>query len=319
MAIQGEQLQTEAPALVKPRSRRRMSQRQVMAYLMVLPAMLVIVLIVFFPIAQTFWLSLHDIDRRIANRPETFVGLQNYFDIFTKDGFSQRFYDAFGFTTGFALISVGLEFLFGLGVALVLNRPFKGRGLVRAIALIPWSITTVVVARMWGLIYNSEFGVLNAILKSLGIIKEDQLWTASKSLTFWAVIIADVWKSTPFVALILLAGLQLIPGDLYEAATVDGASAWQKFVHITLPTLRPTILVALLFRTIDASRIFDLVYVLTEGGFGTESLNYLTYQEMFRNQNFGFGSSLAIVTFLYIMVIAVVYLRVLGNREDTRR
>ncbi len=313
-----EQVKVETPVRTRTRRWLNLSQKEVMCYLMVLPAMLVITLVVFFPIAQTFWFSLHDIDKRIANRPEEFVGIQNYVDAFTKPDISTRLLDAFSFTTRFAVVSVGMEFLLGLGVALVLNKNFRGRAFVRAIVLIPWSITTVVVARMWGLIYNSEFGVLNSTLRGLGIIKEDQLWTANQDLTFWAVIMADVWKSTPFVALILLAGLQLIPGDLYEAATVDGASTWQKFLSITLPALRPTILVALVFRTIDALRIFDLVYVLTEGGFGTESLNYMTYQELFRKQNFGFGSSLAVITFLYIMIIAIIYIKLLGNREEER-
>ncbi len=319
MAIQGEKLTIETPARVRSRGRLHLSQKEVMSYLMVLPAIVVIMLVVVFPISQTFWFSLNDIDKRIGTRPEKFVGFENYAYAFTNERFSKRLFDAFGFTTWFALVSVGLEFLLGLGVALVLNRNFKGRAIVRAIVLIPWSITTVVVARMWGLIYNSEFGVLNSTLKSLGIIQQDQLWTANKDLTFWAVVTADVWKATPFVALILLSGLQLISADLYEAATVDGASAWQKFVAITLPALRPTIMVALIFRTIDALRIFDLVYVLTEGGFGTESLNYLTYQEMFRNQNFGLGSSLAVITFLYILVISIVYIKLLGNREEERK
>ncbi|OJV95314.1 MAG: hypothetical protein BGO39_25290 [Chloroflexi bacterium 54-19] len=318
MAVSREQLKVEKGLTARTR-RFRLNQRQIMSYLMVLPAMLVIVLVVFFPIAQTFWFSLHDIDKRLGDRPEPFIGLQNYTDAFTQPDISTRLFDAFSFTTRFAVISVGLEFFLGLGVALVLNREFRGRAVVRALILIPWSITTVVVARMWGLIYNSEFGVLNSMLKGMGIIQHDLLWTADQTLTFWAVVVADVWKSTPFVALILLSGLQLIPADLYEAATVDGASAWQKFRYITFPALRPTILIALVFRTIDALRIFDLVYVLTEGGFGTESLNYMTYQEIFRNQNFGFGSSLAIITFLYILIIAAIYIKLLGNREDARR
>jgi multiple sugar transport system permease protein len=312
-----EQVKIEA----KTARRRRwpFSQRQTMAYMMVAPSILVILLVVFYPILQTFWLSLHDIDKRIPGRGEPFVGFQNYIDSFTKDALRTRLFDAFGFTTAFALISVGLEFIVGLAVALVLNRQFVGRAWVRAIVLIPWSLTTVVVARMWGLIYNAEYGVLNSLLKGLGITDKDLLWTANNGLSFWAVTIADVWKSTPFVALILLAGLQLISQDLYEAARVDGASWWQSFWHITLPGLRPTILVALLFRTIDASRVFDMVFVLTEGGYGTESLNYYTYQELFRKQNFGFGSSLAIITFCYIMIIAIIYLRVLGSRGDQRR
>lgn len=303
MSVTGEKLE------VKQAGRAGLGwlhSRKFMAYMMVLPALLVLVGIVFYPIAQTFWLSLNDYDRRFGDRPMEFIGFQNYADIFSDS----RIWDALRFTTFFALISVSLELVLGMGVALLLNRPFVGRTAVRALVLIPWSLTTVVVARMWGLIYNSEFGILNALLRGVGIIDKNQLWTANQGLTFWAVIIADVWKATPFMALILLAGLQTIPADLYEAARVDGASPWQSFWHITLPGLRATMLVALIFRTIDALRIFDLVIVLTNGQFGTESLNLYTYNKLINQQNFGFGSALAIITFVYIAIIAVLYLRV---------
>ncbi|NWJ94211.1 MAG: sugar ABC transporter permease [Chloroflexi bacterium] len=280
--------------------------RKFMAYMMVLPAILILVGIVFYPIAQTFWLSLHEYDLRFGNRAKEFIGLSNYSEIFSDS----RIWEALRFTTLFAVISVGLELVFGIGIALLLNREFVGRTLVRALILIPWALTTVVVARMWGLIYNSEYGILNSLLKNVGLIEKNQLWTANQDLTFWAVIGADVWKSTPFMVLILLAGLQTIPADLYEAAKVDGANPLQGFWHITLPGLRGTMVVALIFRTIDALRVFDLVIVLTNGQFKTESLNLYTYNKLINQQNFGFGSALAIITFCYIAIIALLYLRV---------
>jgi multiple sugar transport system permease protein len=285
--------------------------RRFMAYMMVLPAIAIIVGVVFYPISQTFWMSFHDIDLRYPNRGEPFIGLDNYAEVFS-DG---RIWDAFRFTTLFAVITVGLELVFGMGVALLLNRNFVGRTFVRAIILIPWSLTTVVVARMWNLIYNSEYGILNSVLKSVGLIDKSKLWTADQDLTFWAVIVADVWKATPFMTLILLAGLQTIPHDLYEAAKVDGATPWQSFWHITLPGLRATMLVALIFRTIDATRVFDMVFVLTNGAYGTESLNLYTYKKLFNDLNFGLGSALAMITFCYIAIIAILYLRVGGQRD----
>ena len=315
MATISKPVETRRTTVEYKPPRRPLISRGVMAYLMVLPALLVIVAVVVYPVGQAFWLSLHDIDLRYPQRGEPLVGFQNYADALQNP----RLHDAFRFTTIFALLSVGLEVIFGIVVALVLNKNFPGRSFVRALVLIPWSLTTVVVGRMWNLIYNSEYGVLNSILKSVGIIKENQLWTANDGLTFWAVIVADVWKATPFVALVVLAGLQLVSHDLYEAARVDGANGWQSFWSITLPALRPTLLVVVIFRTIDALRLFDLIFVLTEGNFGTESLNLFTYRTLFTNLNFGMGSTLAILTFVYIMLIAALYMRVLGTRDEAAR
>ncbi len=286
-----------------------------LAYYMVLPSVLLIAGIIFYPIGVAFWYSLHDKDLRFPQLGEPFIGLDNYINIFTeKEG---RIWNSLFFTSGFALFSVTIEFFLGLCFALVMNRAIFGRAVVRAIILIPWALTTVVSAKMWGLIYNNEYGVLNGILRNLGIIKDNVSWTTDKNVVFWALVGAEVWKATPFVALILLAGLQVISADLYEAARVDGASPFQSFIHITLPALRPTILVALLFRTIDTVRVFDLIYVLTGGGPGTssESLNIYTYKTLFESLDFGRGSAQAIITFCYIMLIAILYIRVLGSRR----
>jgi len=310
MSVTSEREKVEVRQPVRP-SFAWIHGRKFMAYMMVLPAILIIVGVVFYPIGQAFWLSLHDIDLRYPARGEPFIGFDNYAEVFS----TPRIWEALRFTTLFALISVGLELVFGMGIALLLNREFAGRGLVRAVILIPWSLTTVVVARMWNLIYNSEYGILNSLLKGAGLIDKNKLWTADQDLTFWAVIVADVWKATPFMTLILLAGLQGIPHDLYEAARVDGATFWQGFWHITLPGLRATMVVALIFRTIDATRVFDLIFVLTNGSYGTESLNLYTYKKLFNDLNFGLGSALAIITFCYIAIIAILYLRVGSQRE----
>lgn len=317
---QGKSLdvQAQSAALVTKRPWYYMDARTRLAYMMVAPAIVLIVAIIFYPIGMAFWFSLHDKDLRFPQLGEPFIGLQNYIDIFTeKDG---RIWNALGFTTFFALISVAFEMVLGMGFALVMNRAFAGRAIVRGIILIPWALTTVVSAKMWSLIYNNEYGVLNGLLRNVGVLKENVNWTSDKNIVGWALIGAEVWKATPFVALILLAGLQVISADLYEAARVDGATPFQSFFYITLPALRPTILVALLFRTIDAARVFDLVYVLTGGGPGTatESLNIYTYKTLFESLNFGRGSAQAIITFGYIMLIAILYIRVLGARRTDR-
>lgn len=310
MAVSGKEIEIKSTAKARA---PWLGSRKTMAYLMVLPAIIIIVGVVFYPIVSAFWLSLHAIDLRYPQEGQPFVGLQNYTDAFADP----QLWDAFRFTTLFAVVSVGLELVIGMNIALLLNRKFAGRGLVQALVLIPWSLTTVIVARMWDLIYNSEYGILNALLKDVGLIQHDLLWTGNKDLIFWSVIIADVWKSTPFMILILLAGLQVIPQDLYEAAKVDGATAWQSFWHITLPSLRTTMLVALIFRTIDATRIFDLVFVLTNGTYGTTSLNLYTYNTLFKDLNFGAGSALAIITFCYIALISILYLKI-GSQRDKR-
>lgn len=310
MAVSGKEIEIKSTAKARA---SWLGGRKTMAYLMVLPAIIVIVGVVFYPIISAFWLSLHAIDLRYPQEGQDFIGFQNYTDAFADP----QLWDAFRFTTLFAITSVVLELFFGMCIALLLNRKFVGRGIVQALVLIPWSLTTVIVARMWDLIYNSEYGILNYLLRSVGLIKDDLLWTGDKNLIFWSVVIADVWKSTPFMILILLAGLQVIPPDLHEAAKVDGATAWQRFWHITLPSLRGTMLVALIFRTIDATRIFDLVFVLTNGTYGTTSLNLYTYNTLFKDLNFGAGSALAIITFCYIALISILYLKVGSPRNKS--
>ncbi len=267
----------------------------------VLPAIIILSLVTIYPLIYVFYLSLH------RNMPifgiSKFVALKNYMFLL-KD---ERFWNALKNTIYFTGISVMAELLLGLMIAIFLNRPFRGKGIVRAIVLIPWAIPTVVSAKMWEWIYNPDFGILNYILR------ENINWLGSP---FWAInaaIFMDVWKTTPFAVLLFMAGLKLIPRELYQAAKVDGASDIQIFINITLPLLKPIVLVVLLFRTLDAFRVFDAIYVLTGGGPGnsTETLSIYAYKTLFQTLQFGYGSALSVVVFLCIGIISLFYVRML--------
>ncbi len=294
----------------RPRYSAQAKSEALFALWLVLPALLTIALIAFYPLARAVWLSLWYINLRFANTPRTFQGLGNYLDILQND----RFYNALRVTATVGGVTVAAELVLGMIIALVINRAFVGRGLVRAAVLVPWALTTVVAARMWQLIYQTEYGVFNRVLLDINLISEPVAWLASPSFTIWAMIVAEIWKTTPFVALLLLAGLQLITDDLLEASALDGASRWQSFWRVTLPLLKPTILVALLFRLIDAARMFDLPFVLTNGGpgFQTETLTMYTYRTLFQNLQFGIGSALAVTTFLLVLLISFIFIKVLG-------
>jgi multiple sugar transport system permease protein len=297
----------------KTRRGKGLSESQ-LGRVLVTPAVIVMCAVVFFPILATVWLSLHKYNLKYPYLGQPFVGLDNYVKILS-DG---RFLNSLKVTTLFTVSSVSVELVLGMAIALLLNRPFKGRGLVRTAVLVPWALTTVVMARMWAWIFNSEYGVFNAILYGLGFIDQYIPWVADTQFALWAAMGADIWKTTPFMALLLSAGLQTIPRELYEASMVDGASGWKQFWSVTIPILKPTILVALLFRTLDAARVFDLLFVLTGGGpgFATESLSIYTYRSLFVNLDFGYGSALAVATFLYVMLISFIYIKVLGARTE---
>jgi multiple sugar transport system permease protein len=282
-----------------------------LAYLLVAPAAACIALVAFYPLLSDLWLSLHSKNLRFPARGEPFVGLQNYLTL-TQDG---RFWNALRNTSVIAGASVGAELILGMLAALVIHRAFRGRGMVRAALLVPWAMTTVVTARMWDWIFNANYGIFNALLLNLRLIDAYRAWTASADSAIWAVIGADVWKTMPFMALLLLAGLQMIPFELYEAARIDGAGGWLLFWRITLPLLRSSILVALLFRTLDAVRIFDLPFVLTGGGpgYATETLSIYAYRTLFTNLDFGYGATLSFGMFLVVMVVALFYVKVLGS------
>jgi ABC-type sugar transport system permease subunit len=198
-----------------------------------------------------------------------------------------------------------------------MNKPFPGRGLVRTAVLVPWAIPTVVSSRIWQWMYNDQFGVINDILLKLQIINQSNAWLGNPNTAMWSIIITDTWKTIPFMALLLLAGLQTIPPELYEAAAIDGASSWQRFWHLTLPLLKPAILVSLIFRTLDAFRVYDVVFVMTHGASGTETLAVLNQRVLFSFLDFGYGSAISVIIFLIIFIFSIIYIKMLGLKLET--
>jgi multiple sugar transport system permease protein len=300
------------PGLFGARGRRSAQERADarLGLLLAAPAILTILVIAVIPLAGTIWDSLFRLSLRFENAPRPFVGLDNYVSVLSDDAW----YNALSVTGMVTVVSVAVELVLGMIIALLIDRPFRGRGVVRASVLVPWALTTVVSAKMWAWIYDGRYGVANDILMRLHITDGPIIFLVRPDVTIWAMIAAEIWKTTPFMALLLLAGLQLIPSELYEASSLDGASRWQTFWKVTLPLLKPTILVALLFRTIDAVRMFDLPRVLTNGGPGksTETVVLYTYNTFFTSLNFGYGSTLAVMIFITVMLISFVYIKVLG-------
>ena len=269
-----------------------------LALYLIAPAALLMLAVVGYPIVYAIYLSLFR-DRRFAAAP--FYGLGNYIDVLS-DG---RWWSDVGITTFFAVSTLIFEIGIGLGMAMIMHRAFRGRGVVRAAVLVPWAIPTAVTALLWLWMYQPD-GIVNAALGS------NTVWLGSTWPSRWAIIIADVWKTAPFVALLLLAGLQIIPDELYEAAKVDGATAMQRFRRVTLPLLKGALLVAVLFRMLDVLRIFDLPYLLTRGANGTETLSILTYQESIISLRSHRGSAMSTLTFIFIMLAAFLVIRVFG-------
>lgn len=281
-----------------------------LGYLLVTPALLCIAVIALFPVLQTFRLSLYDMRLQFIGETK-FCGLANYFMLFQD----ARLWLAAWNTAIFTIISVSCELVLGMIMALLMNRKFKGTGIVRASVLVPWAIPTIVSALMWKFIYHDQFGVLNDILSRLGVIHSYQAWLGEPFLAMGAAIFADVWKTSPFMGLLLLAGLQNIPDTVYEAAKVDGANAVTRFFKIVLPMLKPTMMVALIFRTLDAFRVFDLIFALTGGGPGnsTETFVIYAYKTLFRNLDFGLGSAMAVLIFISLFTLAMFYIRLLDK------
>ena len=273
------------------------------AYFLVAPAMAMLLLVTAYPVCEAAWLSLHRFI--LVFHDWRFLGIQNYRFLLSDE----RFWTALANTGYFTLVAVSLELVMGLGFALVLNASFRGRAAVRASVLIPWAIPTVISAKAWAWFFDAG-GPGSRLL-----LNPDASWLGTPGYAMHAAILVDVWKTTPFVAVLLLAGLQAIPRDVYEAAEVDGASWWRVFRSVTLPMLGPMIAVALLFRTLDAFRVFDAIYVLTEGGPAntTETVSIYAYKTLMRAGDFGYGSSLAIAIFLATLGISLGYVKVLGR------
>ncbi|MBD2432438.1 MULTISPECIES: carbohydrate ABC transporter permease [Fischerella] len=277
------------------------SREQRTAWLFLLPALLLLLLVFGYPILRAFWLSLFA--KNLGTQLQAnFAGLDNYVRM-AGDG---RFWQSFWISSVFTTASVIFELVLGLGIALILNQRFFGRGAVRTVAIIPWALPTALIGLAWAWIFNDQFGVVNDILLRLGVIQTGINWLGEPTLAMIAVVFADVWKTTPFISILLLAGLQSISSDLYEAHAIDGARPWQSFYQITLPLLMPQILIAMLFRFAQAFGIFDLIAVMTGGGPGgaTEVVSLYIYSTIMRYLDFGYGAALVVVTFL-LLVAAV--------------
>ncbi len=285
------------------------------AWLLLAPSLLIIFGVTFWPVLYTFILSFFNVSPGI-NQPRTFVGLGNYIEILQDPLFWQTISRTFYFT----VVSVGLELVIGLAVAqLIHSRPW-GWQFLRFSLIIPWAVPTIVNGAMWRWIYSPDFGALNGLLFQLGLIKHYVPWLSRPELAMNLVIVADIWHTMPFVALVLQAALAALPEDLDEAAAVDGANAWQRFSRIRVPLLRPAILVVLIVRTVDAFRVFDIVYVLTSGGpaYKTMTITYLTYLNSFAFGKQGTGAALSFLISLFTILMALIYIRFLYRPEETQ-
>jgi trehalose/maltose transport system permease protein len=287
------------------------------AWIFLTPMLVVLLMVAAWPLGRTIWFSFTDAN---INDPSIakFVGFDNYFGEYglfanpnNTDGFwASDWGIAIRNTIQFSVVSVTLETLFGLGVAMLLNQEFKGRTFVRAAVLVPWAIPTIVSAKIWGWMLHDQFGVINDMLVAVGVIDQKIAWTADSAYALWTVVAVDVWKTTPFMALLILAGLQTLPKDCYEAARVDGVHPLRVFWKITLPLLWPALMVAVIFRLLDALRVFDLIYVLTSNNTSTISMSGFVRREMIDNGYMGFGSAASTALFLIIGLATIIYMRV---------
>ena len=293
-----------------------MNSRVKTAWLFLAPMVLLMLGVAVWPLARSIGFSFTDININDISTAE-FVGWENYFGdygLFFNPNEEGGFWASdWGIsirnTFSFAVVSVILETLTGLGVALLLNQEFKGRGLVRTAVLVPWAIPTIVSAKMWGWMLNDQFGVINNYLMALGLISQKIAWTAEPAYALWTVVLVDVWKTTPFMALLILAALQTVPKDCYEAARVDGVHPLRVFWKITLPLIRQPLLVAVVFRLLDSLRVFDLIYVLTANGSTTISMSGFVRREMVEYGNMGYGSAASTSLFLIILLTAIIFLK----------
>ncbi|WP_445399339.1 carbohydrate ABC transporter permease [Zobellella sp. An-6] len=307
-----------APRRAGARKLNHQQRRARVAWLLVAPALLLLAAVAGWPLLRTLFYSLTDAALD-APGEYNFVGLANYLELTDSGAYGvladPLWWQAVGNTLWFSAVSVSLELVLGMLLALLMNQTFRGQGLVRTAILVPWAIPTIVTAKMWGWMFHDQFGVVNDLLLRAGLIDQPLAWIASPSLSMWAVVMADVWKTTPFMALMLLAALQLIPKDLYEAARVDGATAWQRFWRITLPLIMPALIVALIFRVMDALRVFDLIYVLTSNSEATISISGYARDQMVSYQEMGFGSAASVLVFMMVAGIAACFLYV-GRFND---
>lgn len=289
-----------APRHKAKRSDGKQAERK-LGLLLCAPAALIIVLVTAYPIGYAIWLSLQRYDLRFPDE-SGFVGLSNYVTVLS----STYWWQAFGVTMLITVISVAIEFVLGLALALIMHRTIVARGLTRTVILIPYGIVTVVAAFSWQFAWTPSTGYL------AGLLPEGSAPLTEYGPALAIIIGAEVWKTTPFMALLLLAGLALVPDDLLKAAQVDGAGPWQRLIKIILPMMKPAILVALLFRTLDAFRVFDNIFILTNGSNGTGSVSMLGYNNLFKAFNLGIGSAISVLIFICVAIIAVLFIKLFG-------
>jgi multiple sugar transport system permease protein len=298
----------EAPPQKKVTERAQAERK--LAWLLCAPAVVTMIVVTGFPIAYAVYLSLQKYDLRFPDQKE-FVGLSNYIDVL---GSSTWWSDVWN-TTLITIVSVSLELVLGMAIALVMHRAIFGRGPVRAAILIPYGIVTVVAAFAWRYAFDPASG----FVQGLPLISDSAAPLTERGGSLIVIILTEVWKTTPFMALLLLAGLALVPDELHEAAKVDGANAIQRFYRITIPLMRPAILVALLFRTLDAFRLFDTVFIQTQGANGTETVSILSYNVLISRVNLGLGSAVSVLIFIAVLLIAFFFVKVLGTSTAQQR
>jgi trehalose/maltose transport system permease protein len=304
---------TPAPGPRRRRRRGALQRRQTrIGWLLLLPALAAVGFVALYPLGKTVYQSFTNQEFLGGLEPTRRVGLENYRTLWHDTIFR----DAVWLTIKFTLITVSFEFVLGLIIALVVNSSFKGRGAMRAVMLVPWAIPTVVAAKMWQWMLDDVFGVINDILMKLHIISHPHAWISDPSTSLAAVSAVDIWKTTPFVALLLLAGLQVIPRDLYEAASVDGASQLQQFWRITLPLLLPAILVTLIFRTLDALRVFDVFFVFFGGRQDTQTMAIYAQSTIVGDGHVGYGAAISVAIFLIISLFVVIYMVFMRVTEE---
>ncbi|MFT4134089.1 MAG: sugar ABC transporter permease [Labrys sp. (in: a-proteobacteria)] len=282
-------------------------------WLLLGPMLIIVFAAVGYPILMTLWLAFTDTRLMAGPGAAHFIGLENFAFAFSDS----EFLAAAGRTIYFTVVSISAEALLGIAVALLLNEKFRGRTFCRALLVLPWAVPTIVNALMWRLIYQPDFGVLNAVLTQSGLMESYRSWLGSEGSAMNAVIVADVWKNYPLVALIVLAALQSAPLELYGAATLDGANAWQRFKAVTWPVIAPPLLVALVLRSIEALKVFDIFYVMTRGGpaSSTKTMSFFVYEESFRFMRVGSGASYALIVVLICMVFVGFYVRLMRRQE----
>jgi len=306
----------KAPARARATSSHLRADRVRSAWMFLAPTLFILAVVAGWPLFRTIYFSFTNASLTSLGDAK-FVGFDNYLTWITLESgrtvykgllADPAWWNAVWNTAKFTLLSVTIETALGLIVALVLNAQFVGRGIVRAAILIPWAIPTIVSAKMWAWMLNDQFGILNDLFMALGLISQKIAWTANPETAMIAVLIVDVWKTTPFMALLILAGLQMVPGDIYEAAKIDGINPIKVFWRLTLPLIRPAIMVAVIFRMLDAMSIFDLIYVLTPNNAQTKTMSVMARENLFDFDKFAYGATASTVLFLLIATVTVLYM-----------